>query len=187
MRVARTLMIAAAAVGVGGFGVMTPTQADDAKAPTLTLRVGAFDSRAVALAYAQTAEEPGYAPHFNRLMDEYKKAKASGDVNEARRLETQGHREQDQLHRQVFSSGSIANILEKIKDQLPGISQQAGVDLIVSKWDIAYQIPGTQTVDITQAMVKPFHPSEKTLRVIQDLEKTPPIPLEEARKIPTRE
>lgn len=61
------------------------------------------------------------------------------------------------------------------------------MDLIVSKWDIAYQTPGTQTLDITLAIIKPFHPSEKTLRDIQELEKHQPFPLEEAKKIPTRE
>jgi len=185
MRLTKLVMIAA--MGIGALGGMAPSKAGEPKAETPKLRVGVFDSRAVALAYGQTPEEPGYAPHFKRLMEDFKKAKAAGDAEKVKRLETQGRQEQDQLHQQVFSTGSVANILEKIKGQLPGIAKEAGVDLIVSKWDIVHQNPDCQTVDITQAMVKPFHPSEKMLRGIQDLVKAPPMPLEEAKKIPTDE
>ncbi len=187
MKVARTIMIVAAAVGIGGLGATVQTNAGDKKPEKLTLRLGVFDSRAVALAYAATTEEPGLGPHLQPMREEYKKAKEAGDAEKVKHLETQGRQEQDQLHQQGFSTGSVANILEKIKDQLPGIARQANVDLIVSKWDIAYQTPGTQTLDITLAIIKPIHPSEKTLRDIQELEKHQPIPLEEAKKIPTRE
>ena len=111
----------------------------------------------------------------------------AGDAEKVKQLELQGRQQQDRLHQQVFSTGSVADILEKIKDQLPAIAKEAGVDLIVSKWDTVYQAPGAQTVDVTQAMIRPFHPSPKTLRGIQELEKVKPMPLEEAKKIPTEQ
>jgi hypothetical protein len=185
MRIPRGAVIVLIAMGIAVLGKTAPTKAGEAKAEQPRLRVGVFDSRAVALAYGQATEEPGHGPRLRRLMEDYKKAKAAGDAEKVKRLETQGRQEQDQLHQQVFSTGSVANLLDKIKDQLPGIAKDAGVDLIVSKWDMVYQTPGSQTVDITQAMVRPFHPSPKTLRGIQELEKVAPMPLEEAKKIPT--
>jgi hypothetical protein len=184
MRVAKIVMIAMAAMGVAGSGGTPASKAAEPKAEKATLRVGVFDSRAVAVAYAGSQE---FDAQLKRLMEEHQKAKAAGDTEKVKQLEAQGRQSQDQLHQQGFSTGSVANILEKIKDQLPGIAKEAGVDLIVSKWDVPYQVPGSQTVDVTQAMIKPFHPSEKTLRMIQGLEKVQPIPLEEAKKIPTRE
>ena len=80
MRLTKLVMIAAVATGIGALGGMAPSKAGEPKAEKPKLRVGVFDSRAVALTYGQTPEEPGYAPHFKRLMEDFKKAKAAGDA-----------------------------------------------------------------------------------------------------------
>jgi len=74
---------------------------------------------------------------------------------------------------QCFSTASVADILEKVKDQLPKVAQEAGVDIIVSKWEIAYSNSTSEIVDVTSHLVKLFNPDEQTLKFIEGLPKQP--------------
>jgi hypothetical protein len=58
---------------------------------------------------------------------------------------------------------------------LPAIAQAAGVQLIVSKWDIAYQSPEAELIDLTAEIIKPFQPSDRTLKTIEELKKLAPL------------
>ena len=79
-----------------------------------------------------------------------------------------GQAGQTKLHMQGFSTASVSEYLEHIKDKIPAIAKQAGVDVIVSKWDLAYQSPDAEFVDVTDLMVKPFNPSEKVLKMVEE-------------------
>lgn len=81
------------------------------------------------------------------------------------------------MHKRTFSTASVADILEKVKTELPKIAEKAGVDIIVSKWEAVYKNPSIEIVDITSHLVKLFNPDEKTLKTIEDLRKQIPIPL----------
>ncbi len=144
------------------------------------LRVGTFDSRAVAAAYAASDVHEAY---IKRLTQERDKAKAAGDKAKVADIQAEASAHQDQLHQQGFGTASVADILEHVKDKLPAIAKEAGVDAIVSKWDIVYQAPGAELVDITPLMVKPFKPNERTLRIIEDLRKQAPIPARQLQKM----
>jgi hypothetical protein len=139
-----------------------------------SLRVGTFDSRAVAVAYARSAATQ---PLMKELVEQYNRAKAAGNQAEMNRLQAEGKSRQDRLHQQVFSTASVADILETIKDQLPAIAKQANVDLIVSKWDSVYLAPGAEPVDLTDLMIKPFKPDQKVLTIVEQLRKQTPVPL----------
>ena len=54
-----------------------------------------------------------------------------------------------------------------------------GVDLILSKWDLAYQNPNATLTDVTPALVNLFHPDQATLNVLASLARKDPVPLEE--------
>ena len=54
-----------------------------------------------------------------------------------------------------------------------------GVDVVVSKWDVAYQKPDAQVIDVTLRMIEPFEPSERTLKMIEGLSEAEPLPLYE--------
>ncbi len=144
------------------------------------LRVGTFDSRALPIAYANSEV---FRRELAKLMEEHKKAKAAGDTERVKKLEEQGKAGQVRFHEQGFSTGRVDNILEHIKDKLPAIAREAKVDLIVSKWDVVYQDPAVEVVDVTELVVKPFNPNERARGWIKDLQKVAPIPLEDARKI----
>ena len=54
-----------------------------------------------------------------------------------------------------------------IEDDMAQIAKEAGVDIIVSKWDIAYKNTSAEFVDITDLIVKPFEPNQRALNSIK--------------------
>ena len=149
--------------------------------PTPTkVRVETFDSRAIAIAYVRSAL---FAPVMQGWKDKYEKAKAEKNEKVIKELEAEGATGQQLLHLQGFSIGSVADILEKVKDNLPKAAQEAGVDIIVSKWEVAYKNPSIEIVDVTSHLVKLFNPPEQTLKIIEGLSKQPPMSLLEALQI----
>ena len=64
----------------------------------------------------------------------------------------------------------------------PEIAKQAGVDLIVSQWSVAYRLPDAEFVDVTEPMAKLFQPDEPTWKMLRDLKKHPPVSAEELPK-----
>lgn len=137
-----------------------------------TVRVGVFDSRAVAIAYYRSEE---FKALLANLHAEHGKAKAAGDDKRAKQLENRGRALNELAHKQGFGTGSVHGILAKIQDDLAVAAKAANVDVIVSKWDIAFQRQGATFVDVTDRIVKPFHPNEATLKVIHDIRKKQPV------------
>jgi len=157
-----------------GFAANLLASGEASEPPPTPLRVGTFDSRAVAVACARSAL---FQDELKRLRQQYDRAKAAGNDSEVKRLEAEGKAGQDRLHQQVFSTASVQDIVARIKDQLPGIAKQAGVDLLVSKWEAAYIAPEAKTIDVTDLIVKPFQPDAKTRQIVAQLRKQAPVPL----------
>ena len=149
-----------------------PGNANGDPASNDTVRLGTFDSRAVATAYYRSET---FAELLADLHAKRDKAKAAGKTEVVEKLEARGRAWQDSAHKQGFAARPIGRILNEIKGQLPKIAQTAEVDIIVSKWDLTYQRPGTHLVDVTDHMVSLFDPDEETLKVIQDLRKKQPV------------
>jgi hypothetical protein len=139
-----------------------------------TLRVGTFDSRAVAVAYAGSEK---FDQYLGSMREKYDKAKEEGNEKVIKELEAWGPASQQVMHQQVFSIASVAEYLEKVKAELPKIAEEAGVDVIMSKWEIAYKNPSIEIVDVTSHLVKLFNPDEKTLETIETIPKQDPMPL----------
>lgn len=140
------------------------------------MRVGTFDSRAVALAYYRSKP---FGRVMKKLKDDFEQAKAAGDEKRAAELEVQGPAQQALMRRQGFGTASVADILKKIEKKIPKIAKQANVAVIVSKWDITYQRSAADFVDVTELLVQPFDPDEKTQKIIKEIQKQEPVPLEE--------
>ena len=155
----------------------------DAGQTVKPLRVGTFDSRAVALAYYRKFyRSPEFVARLKRLKEERDQANAAGDHEKAKKLEAEGRAGQEHSHSQVFGSAPVDEIVAKIKDQLPEIAKQAGVDIIVSKWSVTYRSPDTEFVDVTEPMAKLFQPDEQTWKMLRDLTKHQPVSAEELQK-----
>jgi hypothetical protein len=143
------------------------------------VRIGTFDSRAIAIAYYNTE---AHASYIEGLKAKHAKAAAAGDKERAKELEAEGEALQELAHKQGFSTWPVDNILETIKGKLSEIAKQADVDVIVSNWNIVYQRPGVEFIDVTEVMVKLINPDEQILEMLEQLKKQDPVPLEELEK-----
>jgi hypothetical protein len=134
-------------------------------------RVGTFDSRAIAIAYASSDLN---AQYLTSLRAKYEKAKAEKNEKVIKECEAEGKAQQQVLHQQGFSIASVADILDNFKAEMPKILKEADVAVIVSKWEVISKGPDVETVDITSSLVKLFNPSEKARKWIEGL---PPQPM----------
>ena len=140
------------------------------------LRVGIFDSRAVAAAWYRSK---AHMKLVSEMKAEHKKAEAAGDTKRAAELEKEGSGSQEAAHRQVFSNEPIDDVLKRIEKNLPKIAESAGVDILVSKWEIAYQDKSAKFVDVTWEMVNLFEPDEATTSLVKDILESEPVPMKD--------
>jgi hypothetical protein len=112
------------------------------------------------------------------MRADLERAKTNHEAQRVKELEQEGPWSQVRLHQQVFSTGPVSGILAKIKDRLPGIAADAGVAMIVSKWEVQFGSAAIETVDVTLPMVKLFNPSEKVLKMVEQMKSLEPIAFE---------
>ena len=58
---------------------------------------------------------------------------------------------------------------------------QAGVDVLISKWRIAYEGPNAKYVDVTDNLVILFEPDDETLDVIKQIKPIEPLPADQLK------
>jgi hypothetical protein len=140
------------------------------------VRIGTFDSRAVAIAYYRSTE-------FQKVLGEMRakqsEARETGDSGAVQQLEAEGRRLQDLINRQGFGNATIGDVIKQIEYELPKVSERAGVDVIVSRWDVVFQKSDATFVDVTDRLVQQFKPDKETLEVIAKVRKTKPVPVNE--------
>ena len=162
------------AISIAGFlvlmsGILFPQQ------ETNKLRIGTFDSRCVALAYGRSAD-------FMQLRDSietvYSKAQADSNKEIIEEIEQFKPTIQVLLHQQVFSNGSINNILEKIKDKFSPLAKDNNVKMILSKWEIPFADDSFEYIDIKDLLVAMFNPDDATKKIIDNIKAMEPIPIE---------
>jgi len=150
-------------------------------APTKA-RVGIYDSRAVAVAFAGST---AFKTWLGDLKAEHEKAIASGDQKRAAELEAEGASRQRLLHMQAFSTAPVTNLLDQIKDKLPALNKNAGVNVLLSKWDKdgLARYKDADLVDVTMDLVDAFSPSEGQRKSAIAIQEQKPISLEQAERI----
>ena len=166
------MVLAAVLVGLLALGART-ANGTGAEAPRVV--VGTFDSRAVAVAYVRSE---AFAEELRGLHAELAAARAAGDEARVAELEVLGPRLQERAHRQGFGMAPVDDLLAGVADELPRLASEAGVDVIVSKWALAYRSEGARFVDVTDRMAELFEPDEATRATIRELLRTPPVPAE---------
>jgi hypothetical protein len=134
-------------------------------------RIGTYDSRAIAVAYAASRFNPVAAK-----MKEMQAAKAAGDEAKIKELESWGQAHQRQLHRQGFGRVPVDDLLAHVKGRLPEVASRAGVQAITMQCD--WTAAGAEAVDLTDALVALFDPSPRTLNIVKDMKGKAPLPLE---------
>lgn len=139
-------------------------------------RLGTYDSRAVAIAYAPSRHNP-----VAEKLREHEAAKAKGDTQRVQELEAWGAAHQRQLHRQGFARVPVDDLLAHVADRLPDVAKAAGVDAIV--FGCNQHRADVELVDVTLAIVALYEPSEKTLEYVRSAMRTEPIALDVVEKM----
>jgi hypothetical protein len=157
-----------------------------AQEPAAKVRIGVYDSRAIAVAFGGSETwQASVGKQLAAMQTEYKEARAAGNQKRVAELEAQGQAQQALLHKQGFSTAPVDDILAHIQDKLPEIAKAAGVGPIVSKWDkdALARYKSAELVDVTMPLVNAFHPTERQRNFATDIQKRPPVSLEEAGKM----
>ena len=159
------------------------TEESGTKTSDVKIRVGTYDSRAIAVAFVGSE---AFNKWMVNLKAESEKTKADGNQKKVADLEAQAAEQQKLLHKQAFSTAPVDNILEHIKDKIPEIAKTAGVGSIVSKWDkdALAKYKSAEIVDVTMPLVEALHPNDRQLKIAKEIQKKSPIPIKEAEKIP---
>ena len=142
------------------------------------VRIGVYDSRSIAVA---AVGSDYYAKHIQPLEEAFREAKNDGNDELVKELEPKVWARRKQSHRQAFSIAPVDEMLEYIKDDLPGITAKAKVGPIISKWDkdaLAKYTSASQ-VDITMLLVEAFKPKAKSLKWAKEIQDKPPVPMKE--------
>lgn len=163
---------------VSGLAAITLVSTGRGQEPpaSTSARIGTFDSRAVATAFYRSAE---FQESARALWAELDEARSTGDEWRVRELETYGPAMQHRMHQQGFSTGSVIEIVDRIRDDLPEIAQETGVSAIVSKWEVAYAGPTADFVDVTPQIVALFGPSEQTASIVESYKRAAPLPMDQ--------
>jgi hypothetical protein len=145
-------------------------------------RIGTYDSRAIAYAHFWSDE---HQRKLNELSKAVKAAKAGGEEKRFRELEAALKQEQETSHRQVFSTAPVDDVLAGMKDRLTAIEREAGVAALVSKWDkpAMKKYRGARQVDITGLLLREFKLDEKQMKIVQDIQRKKPLPLDRAGEL----
>lgn len=143
--------------------------ADDAASP---VRVGVYESRAIAVAYGRSK----YNKVADELLEQKRAADAAGDDKRVARIKAEGERRQRQLHRQAFGRAPVDDLLVHVKDGLPEVLRKTNVSVIAQR--VVAAAPGVEQVDVTDELVALYDPTEKTLKHIDALRRHPPAELE---------
>ncbi|MFN8206720.1 MAG: hypothetical protein U0T82_04845 [Bacteroidales bacterium] len=140
------------------------------------IKVGTYDSRMVVYAYSRSDFFRQYMMKFKMQSDS---ATSMNDTTRLRELSVQAISFQHLLHQMVFSSGSVTMVMKYIQDGLPEVARQAGVSVIVSKFELSWLAPGMETVDLSRQVCALFKPTENIENFLKEIEKADPVPIEE--------
>lgn len=161
------------ALTIAGLSLTSPTAS--APAQPNKLRIGVYDSRAVAVAYYSSSD---FRQTMKTVQADYEQAKAAKDERRMKEIDARMKLQQRRQHEQGFSTASVAAILANLSTSLPRLAEQAGVQLIVSKWEVSYRSPAVEVVDVTDQIVGLFKVDARALKHIEEVQAQPPLPLE---------
>lgn len=141
-----------------------------AEAPQAPLRIGTYDNRAIAVAYAPSRHNPVRDKHAERAA-----AEQAGDRARVAELERWGREHQRQLHFQGFGHAPVGDLLAHVRDGVARVAQERGLAAIAMECDAV--APGVELVDVTDDLVELFEPSERTRDMARKVRQAEPVPL----------
>jgi hypothetical protein len=134
------------------------------------VRIGTYDNRAVAVAYAASRFNP-----VREKMAEQEAAKKAGDQQKLKELEAWGEQHQRMLHFQGFCRVPVTDLLEPVKKQMTTIVADQRLAAIAMSCDVV--APDVEVVDVTEQLVDLFEPTAKTREMAKKVRAVPPASL----------
>lgn len=148
------------------------------------MRIGIYDSRALAYAYFVT---PEHQRQISKMVQAARAAQAAGQTNRFNELRADLQAAQAEIHREGFSTAPATNAMAFLKDRIPRIEKEAGVTALISKWNAQAlkQYRSAKKVDVTDRLVHELNPNltEKQLKVISAFKKSKPPPLKQCDEL----
>lgn len=166
---------------LGCLVLVMPVRAAETNA--LAGRMGVYDSRVVAYAWFWS---DAHQAKLKEQMAAARSAKQAGHEAKLKEYSAALSAEQDQMHREVFSTASADEALAALKSRIPEIEKAAGVPNLVSKWDepSLSNYKGVEKVDVTDKLVRAFfNPTDKQSKMIEGIKKSDPLPLEKCNEL----
>jgi hypothetical protein len=153
----------------GALGVIAAAPAGD-QAQAAKVRIGTYDNRAIAVAYAASTFNP-----VAQKMKEHAAAKKAGDAAKVAELEKWGESHQRMLHFQGFGRVPVTDLLEHVKDGVAKVATDRGLSAITMSCDQAHA--DVEVVDVTDDLVELFNPSDRTREMARKMRDAEPVSL----------
>lgn len=134
------------------------------------IRIGVYDTRAIAIAWAASEYNP-----IKQNMATLAAAKKAGDLRKIKELEAWFPAEQRLLHFQGFGRVPVGDLLLPVRKEVERLAQQKGIAAIAMECD--YTAPNVEVVDVTEALVELYKPSDRTRQVVRSLRNVKPLGL----------
>ena len=164
------LLIGSAVVLLGCLAGRAP-----AETPRKIFRVGIYDSRAIAVAYANSRE---YQNAMKAVELDYAQAKNANNQVRMTEIQQRMQAAQRRLNDQTFSTASVSVVMPVLKSSLPHLAREANVDIIVSKYELNYQSLNVETEDVTDKLVALFHTTDQGWKWAKEIQQKPPLPID---------
>jgi hypothetical protein len=175
----RAAMFLSALLALGACAALAAGPPGEAPTNDGKVRIGTYDGRAIAVAYAASRFNP-----VKEKMADYEKAKAAGDRAKMKELEAWGERTQRQLHFQGFGRVPVDDLLAPVKDKVARFARDRKLAAITMSCD--FTAGQVELVDVTEDLVKLYDPSEKTLKMTRGARAVKPLPLTEIANMPAK-
>ena len=157
------------------FLLFTFNRADAQKNPK-PVKIGTYESRVITLAYSRSDT---FGIRLSAMQQQSESDIQGSDSTKKVQAACRMITFQFLLHQQVFCTGTSSAIITIIKDKLPQVAKEAGVSSIVSKWELSYNDPSVEIVDLTLPIAKLFKPKGDFENMAKEIAAQKPIPIEE--------
>jgi hypothetical protein len=182
MKITRSLSLALCAALLPGLvGAADPSFPVNGKerypgAGPRKVRIGTYSSRAVALAYLRSERFEARLEAWRRGIED---AKRKDDAAAVASIEKKMRGQQRRAHLQGFGDAPIPDIIADLGEAVAETARKEGLAAVVRSADIAFRDPSVEVVDITVALVDACKPTETTRKMASEIDRHPPVPLED--------
>jgi len=137
-----------------------------------TVRIGTYDNRAIAIAYARSQYLPAAGAH-----QAYDAAEAAGDTVRMQEIADEMETLQRKLHRQGFGRVPVDDLLEPVAFRLLELAADLSLDAIV--WICDFSGENVEVVDVTMDIVGLYGVDEETLSICKEIFDHDPVDLDD--------